>query len=526
MPRRKKATEPQLPLAPPARELRVLSVQVRNVLGLEERNLEADGRAVLVSGPNASGKSSLLQAVQAGLGGGSLAKLARVGAEDEPEVVLVLGGNGDEYRVEKRGDETARVLKRVGDSQAFADVTRPQQFLNGLLDTRLSNPVAWLLAKPKDQAILLLEALPLDMNEDALRELLADVKGHLHPVPAGLHPLEHLAMLRDHLFSARTGVNRDARSKTEAAEQLRRELPAKLPADPATEISEAEARAGELADALAREEEQAEAAEREAIASAQAETDREVDRIRQAFKAKAETSRAAMAKRAAELRAQVERQITEETAVVEKDIENARSEAEARIAEQDRILRETREAAKAARATAEEALQARRSELSEARVGLMGLRGQAEQAASFQALDRQAGGFEAEAERHKVESKRLTAAMERLDGFRRDLAKDLPIPGLEIEGSDIRLDGVPLHQVNAARRVEVAARVATARAERNPLKVLFLDGLEGLDSEHREALLSYLVEHGVQAFGAVVTDGEPNVTYVGAVSEEGVGASA
>ena len=114
--------------------------------------------------------------------------------------------------------------------------------------------------------------------------------------------------------------------------------------------------------------------------------------------------------------------------------------------------------------------------------------------------------------------------MDRLDAFRRALAKDLPIPGLEIEGSEIRLDGIPLSQLNEEKRVRVAATVARKRAEHNPLKVLFLDGLERLDTAHRDALLRELVDNGIQPFGAVVTDGEPEVRYIGAVTAEGVSA--
>jgi colicin import membrane protein len=504
MPRKKKpAPTDQLPLAPPASDLRVLSVQVRNVLGLDERALDPQGRAVVLNGKNASGKSSLLAAVQAGLGGGSLAKLARVGAEDDPEVVLVLAGPGGEFRVEKKGDETARVLKRVGDSQAFADVARPQQFLSGLFDPRMSNPVAWLLAKPKDQAVLLLEALPLEMDDGALADL---------------------AMVRDQLFAARTGVNRDAKSKAQAAEQLRRELPAKAPADPGSAIVAAEDCAGGLAADLAREEEQTAAAEHAALRAAQAVHDEAAERVRADFKEFAGARRAAHERRAAELRAEVERQIAGEAATLENDIEGNRASGEALMEEQDAELRRAREAIAEARTEADAALQGRREGLTAARERLAGLREQADASARFSALDGQAGGFEAEAERHKAESARLTAAMERLDAFRRALAKDLPIPGLEIEGAEIRLDGVLLSQVNESRRVEVAAKVAQARAELNPLKVLFLDGLERLDTLHRTALLEYLVEHGIQAFGAVVTDGEPAVQYVGAVTAEAVGA--
>jgi hypothetical protein len=331
-------------------------------------------------------------------------------------------------------------------------------------------------------------------------------------------------MVRDQLFAARTGVNRDAKSKAQAAEQLRRELPAKAPADPGSAIVAAEDCAGGLAADLAREEEQTAAAEHEALRAAQAVHDEAAERVRADFKEFAGTRRAAHERRAAELRAGVERQIAEEAAALEKDIEENRASGEALMEEQARELRRGHESVAASRLEAEATLQGRRHALTEAREQLAGLREQADASARFQALDDQAGGFEEEAERHKAESARLTAAMERLDAFRRALAKDLPIPGLEIEGAEIRLDGIPLAQVNESRRVEVAAKVAQARAELNPLKVLFLDGLERLDTVHRTALLEYLVEHGIQAFGAVVTDGEPAVQYVGAVTAEVAGA--
>ncbi len=502
---------------PPTSELRVLSVQVRNVLGIDERALDPQGRAVVLEGRNASGKSSLLSAVRAGLSGGSLATLARVGAKEEPEVVLVLSGPGGEYRVEKKGEETARVLKRIGDSQAFADVRRPQQFLSRLFDSQTANPVAWLMAKPKDQAILLLEALPLEMDETALAKRLGDATSYLRPMPPGLHPLEHLSIVRDQLFTARTGVNRDAKSKAQAAEQLRRELPAKAPEDPAAEIVAAEKRAEELAGDVARDEEQAVATEREAAQAARTDRDAAIERVRVEFKAQAAGLRAGHEKRAAALLAEVERQIAGNATAVEKDIGAGIERGETEIAALERTYEEALGGGATARAKATEALRVRGVYLSETRERLATLREQAEQATRFRALDEQAGGFEADARHHEEESDRLSEVMNELDAFRRGLCKDLPIPGLEIEGAEIRLDGIPFDQVNRGRRVEVAAKVAQARADLHPLKVLFLDDLEKLDTAHRTALLEYLVEHGVQAFGAVVTDGDPAVSYVGAV---------
>jgi hypothetical protein len=124
--------------------MRVTAVHVRNVLGIDELDLKP-GQITKVGGANGSGKSSLLAAVQAAIGGGNLANLKRVGSEDEPEVVIVL--DEGRYRVERKGDKV-RVRERVGDSAAYEDVRRPQAFLDALYDGAMANPVTFLTAHP------------------------------------------------------------------------------------------------------------------------------------------------------------------------------------------------------------------------------------------------------------------------------------------------------------------------------------------------------------------------------------------
>src|SRR5688572_27167578 len=73
-------------------ELRVVAVTVKDVLGAREFAMQP-GKVTTLRGKNGSGKSTALAAVQAALGGGNLAKMARVGAPGEkvePEVVLVI----------------------------------------------------------------------------------------------------------------------------------------------------------------------------------------------------------------------------------------------------------------------------------------------------------------------------------------------------------------------------------------------------------------------------------------------------
>lgn len=480
------------------KELRVVSVQVKNVLGIVERAIEPDGRSVIVSGPNASGKTSLLRALESTLAGGSLARLQRVGAEEPPEVVLVLEGTGGHYRVKKRGGETAKVSVRVGDTAAFEDVVRPQEFLSGLFDPAAANPVRFLLASDKDRARLLLEAIPLKMDQAQLLREMGLEAAEVPQIPASLHPLEALALIREDVFRKRTGVNRDQKSAAAAAEQLRRNTPAVLPEDPKAAINALEGEVASHAGELGARETQAKATHREALASANSDHAAEEAAIGAAFKLAA-----------AEIRARAEKEIADRKAADDVLLEELDRARRARVTAADEALAE-----------AGRDLGALRNTLAAKREHLAALRAQADTAAKALALKAQTQEFDAHADRLEAESERLTAALAALDAYTRRLGESLPIPGLAIEGKEIKRDGVPFDQLNDGQQVEIAAAVAELRAAENPLKVVFLDGLETLDSQRRAALLQHLAAKGIQAFGAVVTDGDPDVAYVGAVTEQ------
>lgn len=490
-------------------ELRVVSIQIKDVLGAREFALEP-GKITQLRGKNGSGKSTALQAVQAALAGGNLAKLARVDASGqavEPEVVLVIEGEGTEaYRVERRGDKI-RVRQRVGDTAAFEDVGKPQTWLRSLYDPQGANPVTFLTAPDKDRALLLLEALPLKFDRGALLAAMGLTPAdELPPIPEGLHPLEECEWIRKAVFGKRTGVNRDEKSAAQAADQLRRNSPAVLPEDHAQAIADLEARTSALAQQLGTAEEAAAAAQREALAAAQATHDQDEQGITAAFKETAREKRSTFAAWEAHVRAVLEQQIAAEKAKVEQEVTTLREADELRLAQLDADLQAAHQKAAAARSTAESGLAALRTALTTNREQLAALREQARQGEKARALAEQAKEFDAQAERLKAESDRLTAAIESLDVFRRRMAEDLPIPGLTIEDRTIRVNGVPFDQLNTGQKVEIAVKVATLRAKGSRLPVVFVDGAEALDTEHFETLVARLAEEKVQAFVARVED--------------------
>jgi energy-coupling factor transporter ATP-binding protein EcfA2 len=497
-------------------ELKVVAVQIRDVLGAREFSL-APGRVTVLSGRNGSGKSTALQAVQAALGGGNLARIARVAAagddeEIEPEVVLLLEGQGHEsYRVERKG-EKIRVRARVGDTAAFEDLGKPQSWLRSLYDPQGANPVTFLTASDKDRALLLLEALPLDYNRAELLREMAMETDSLLAMPTGLHPLEEIGLIRDSVFRTRTGVNRDLKGKAMAGEQTRRNAPAVVPDDHAAEIAKLRQQKDELGRQLVAEQERAAAEEERAITAAQHAHEVAEAGVNAAFKAAAAKLRAAFEQGAAEIRAAAEREIAALKAATEASINARRLQDETVLEEGDRAAAAAMSAAREAREIADEQIHARQAVLVALSATLADLEAQAEHAARARALHAQARQFDDEAAELARESDRLTAALEALDAFRRRLAKDLPIDGLEIEGREIRVHGVPYEQLNTAQRVDIAVRVACLRARGQRLPVVFVDGAEALDHEHFDLLVDRLQAAGVQAFVARVTDEPLTVT--------------
>ena len=492
-------------------QMKVISISVKDVLGAREFAMEP-GKINTIHGRNGSGKTSALTAIQSAIGGGKLANLSRVQTEAEavqdeevaPEVVLVLEGeDGRQFRVEKNADKT-RVRAQVDDSAAFEDVPSPQRWLDGLFDGRMSNPIRFLEAAEKDRVLILLGALDFEFDRSGLWSRMGLTPDDIAPIPEGLHPLQEIALIRDGVFRERTGVNRDHKGKAQSAEQLLREIPAKTPDDLNTEIGALEAAIEGMSSTIER-----------GCAAAESEFEKaqvEIEAEREAKKARIETASSLQVR---EINEKFEQQIAELRETQRRDVALVDDLA---AADQKAVDRDADTAIAKSRSDRDEALasfQEAAATLASKREQLAELRGRQEGVVKAQALRTQADQFKADADELKGRSDHLTEAIRTLDQYRAELADNLPIRGLEIQGdgkkAKLLVGGVEFDQLNTAQQIEIAVKVACIRAKKQRLPVVCVDGAERMDAQNFAALKTALDAENVQAFIARVSDDDLNV---------------
>jgi len=420
--------------------IRVKKIELKHVLGLKEFGIDVNGSVTLIEGRNAAGKSSLLKGLQTLIGGGNLASLQNndAGENEQAEGVLVL--NSDEHGeiiVKKKGNRLS-VKKQVGDSAAFEDVKPAQRFLDALFDAPAANPVTFITCRDKDRVQLLLEAIDLDYNHDALWERMG-LDSSRFKYPRGLHPLKEIAEIRQAVFDERTGVNRDEKAKRATAEQLRRQIPATTPTPEDT--SETEARLAEL---------QRNQATKRAEAHARAKQVK-ADAVNELNALEAE-----MRSSLAEYEQRLKIEMAEKLAA-------AKAEAEAERAEAQKRATETTDKADVDLADDLARAEQLTEEINTLTAEVATMRERAEDAVRIETLREQADDQEKGAEKLLAFSKRLTDALGELDRYKADMCSDLPIPGLDVSGNVVKINGVLWDQLNTGEQIKTAYGSGTSR---------------------------------------------------------------
>jgi len=358
-----------------------------------------------------------------------------------------------------------------------------KSFLNGLFDGKLSNPVAFLKAKPKERVDLMLEAIDLPYDETELFKQMGLSPQAWPKVGPGVHPLAAVEYHRGNVFNERTGVNRDEKSKRASAQELLQDTPADLPE--VEDITEKETVLQGMRETRIDETARADAKKEKDITDAETKFDK--------IEAKANADyRAIEAKLKLEMedRLKKERDQTLETiadAQNERDYDkrSAELEHEKQIALID---------------TMDPTIDELTSDIATAKE-------RQKNVIAFEAIKKKAKMFESDAADLLDYSRTLTDALKALDAYKASMCSGLPVPGLEIQGNEILVDGVKWDQLNTSKQIEVAVKVATLRGKDKKLNIVLVDGAEALDAESLKLLREHLEAEKAQAFAAMVSNG-------------------
>jgi hypothetical protein len=143
--------------------MKILELQINNIKRIRAIEINpATGEPVILTGDNANGKSSVLDAIILALSNRGLIDPIRHGSASG-EVKIVLGCDKAEYTI-------TRKLTRRGDYLSVVDehdraVPKAQTFLNGLLGNYAFDPLEFVHLKPKEQVDALKSAAGLDFDE-------------------------------------------------------------------------------------------------------------------------------------------------------------------------------------------------------------------------------------------------------------------------------------------------------------------------------------------------------------------------
>lgn len=166
-------------------------------------------RVTLISGKNATGKTSIMSAIASIIGGGHDASLLRKG-EEGGEAVIVFD---DDLVIEKTITENNSKLAVSKDGMSMKS---PAKYVKELFGSGF-NPVSFLNMNERGRIDEILKNAPISMDVSAIEDITGGIVDGIDYME---HPLKVIDKIRTSLYDSRTGFNRVVSD----AEKTKREM--------------------------------------------------------------------------------------------------------------------------------------------------------------------------------------------------------------------------------------------------------------------------------------------------------------
>lgn len=408
--------------------LKLASVKINNVLGIENLELTPEGNIIQISGHNGSGKTSTIEAIKNAIGVGTYSTILRDGC-DKGEVVLDLG-DMLVRKVHKPNGETLTLKGKVVGTDKMSNISGPAGVLRSLVNPNSVDPVRLLTAKPKELLDAVLSALPMTVDVDRFTDLVGR-----HSIDVQQHALVTIAQGTKLLMEERKLLNRDAKTAKTTGEQLEATLPEEIPL---TEELEAEI--------------QENIQNSESIRSLARSTVREVKKpyLEKAQKLSVEKQK---------LMDQIIK-LNQDLAIVEEKI---------KVNDQD------------AEFAAESAREAKLGEAQEYLDQNIELSRQLSQLNVYRTTQKQVAEWKDKESKATLESDKLTTQLKGLQEYKEELCDDLPVEGLAVQDGKLTMNGISFETLNTAARVKLVIELSKLTA--GDLGVVVIDNAECMCTE-------------------------------------------
>lgn len=460
-------------------------ITIKNVLGLESLEINP-GTVTVISGENASGKTSCLEAIRAALNGAHDATLLKQGAE-KGEIVLVLE---DGTEIQKRITPDKSSLKVI--HPELGKISKPASYLKKLADSLSLNPIQFLTAAKKDRVNQLLQAIPMEVTADQIKFVPVEA---VNGISLDAHALEVLGRIGKNIYDLRTGINRAAKEKRATASQMEETLPEDAP--------EGQNWQEALDEAL------------DKNSVLQRGTSAQINEIKSLFIKRRDELEGRFNQHKGQVEVEASKRIDDLRAEFEREVEKVRADSAIEI---EASRQKNADAIKAARQEQDKDLSELEKEYRPKEAELKEKIGQAkamvEQHARAEStrefirdLNEQSGKLESQ-------SAKFTKSLEQLEMLKSSLLEKLPIKGLSVQEGDIFMDGIPWERVNESKRIRLAIEIAKLRA--GSLGLVAVDGLERLDPKTFEAFKKEAAKTKLQFVISRVTDGPLAIETEGA----------
>lgn len=427
------------------KNMKVSYIGIKNVLGI--KSLECrPGKITSIDGPNASGKTSFLEAVKAALGGGHDGTLLRDGS-DEGEIVLVFD-NG--MKLTKHiGREKSNVVLQGSDG---GKIDKAASFLKNIVDIIGLNPIQLLTAPQKERVNILLDSVPLELPTKRIKK---ETEVVLDPYDSR-HPIQIIDSLWKDFFDRRADKNRDIKSKTGMVDQMRESVP----------LVDSEEDFGALVEQLI---DQKMAKDKEFNQQVQDEKVKFSNDLRELSEI--------LRNKIATIRQNAEEEIERFGELHKKESDDLRHKNEKTMDQLSESQNPIMESLSNKIAVAKDRAD------NEIKVNL-------------------AKEYIKDGEKEifilKAVSKSYTKKLKAIDAIKGEMLAGFPVKGLEVKDGDIYLDGIVFDNVNEARRIGFALELASIRKSDIPL--VCVDGLEALDSNSFKLFCEMAEKTGMQFF--------------------------